>query len=154
MAVTDERVSRRRLLKRAGVGAAVLGAGSMITASTAAAQHEGDAACIDAGGCGVCGGQQDCGDTCSCIMRVDGCCFCHEWSFCSDLPSCSDDHDCPPGWACSYSCCGGGYCHPPCGYVWPSAVQGTGPMSNSGAGAASEPAPEAPGGGHGGHGHA
>ncbi len=84
MTIADERVSRRRLLKRAGVGAAVLGAGSMVTAGTASAVGF----CHDCG-CGVCSGQVPCGPGHHgggwCIPTTEGCCFCHQGSNCNCL---------------------------------------------------------------------
>ena len=152
MASVDERVSRRRLLKRAGVGAALLGAGSMLTASSAAAQ--GDPTCIRTGGCGECNFQTTCGEGCGCVITVEGCCFCHQGISCGGATQCHHSSDCPPGWECAYTCCGGTICIPPCGFFDTALVEGGGAMSTSGAGAgAPEPEPEAPGGGHGGHGH-
>lgn len=155
MAVTDERVSRRRLLKRAGIGVAAVGAGSMITAAPAAAQHggHGDVDCIGAGGCGECDLQTVCGSNCGCVITVDGCCFCHEGSSCASLSPCHTDAQCPAGWRCAYSCCGGTLCLPPCGGGHDGLNQG-GAMSNGGAGGAGPAAPEpeaAPG--DGGHNH-
>ena len=116
MAIGDERVSRRRLLKRAGVGVAAVGAGSMITASVASASYtdEFSLACVPQG-CGECATQQPCSTGfCTCIIDVDGRCFCHEPSSCAQTP-CTSNHDCHPGWACAYSCCGGTICLPHCG---------------------------------------
>jgi hypothetical protein len=157
MAVTDERVSRRRLLKRAGIGAAALGAGSMLTASSAGAQpHHGDQACIDAGGCAVCNGQQSCGSDCFCSLSVDGCCSCYQNYFCDGAPTCHHNSDCPPGWACLTTCCSvfgyGMTCAAPCGFN-EVAAQGSGPMAGGGGGAASESEPETPKKGHGGPKH-
>src|SRR5262245_1203897 len=81
MAVSETRVSRGRLLKRAGVGAAALGAGSMLTA--AASQGAGAYNYCTNCTCGICSGQVAChnpfhpnigGD---CIPSTEGCCFCH-----------------------------------------------------------------------------
>ena len=94
MAVSEERVSRGRLLKRAGVGAAALGAGSMLTASTASA------ACTRVDGLH----RQSAvarrtrrparvGPACTalCVLEstVEGCCFCFENSFCARSPTCT-----------------------------------------------------------------
>jgi hypothetical protein len=152
MAVTDERVSRRRLLKRAGVGAAVLGAGSLVTAGTASAAGN-----CNAGECHACTHTPSCTDghhgTGGCVPTTEGCCFCHEPSFCFCLPSCTASSQCPPGWACAMTCCGGFLCVPPLGETAPCNVA-AGPMTMGGAshhgGHHSEP--EVPDGGHGGHG--
>lgn len=153
MAIADERVSRRRLLKRAGIGAAAVGAGSMITASGASAAYadEFSTACIP-DGCGECETQQACGDGCFCIIDVEGRCFCHEPSSCGSLTPCSSNSDCHPGWACAFSCCGGTLCLPHCGSLVAGVTlnatpNATGPTSNGGGGGHQE----AGGHGHGGH---
>jgi hypothetical protein len=120
MAVSEGRVSRRGLLKRAGVGAAALGAGSMLTTSTASANAPASRICLTAGGCGVCAGQADCdGCDCSCVVTVEGCCFCHQPVFCTGIPTCTSSAGCPPGWVCARTCCFGGdpICVPHCGAV-------------------------------------
>ena len=71
MAATEERVSRGRLLKRAGVGAAALGAGSMLTASTASAASTRSTACVGIGGCA----NERCSAP-SCGQPCTVCCFC------------------------------------------------------------------------------
>jgi hypothetical protein len=158
MAVTDERVSRRRLLKRAGAGAAAVGAGSMITAATASAAFDpGFSTACAPQGCGECANQQACGTGCFCITTSSGCCFCHESSSCAELVACSTDADCHPGWACAYSCCGGTLCLPHCGSVilgvtLNATPNATGPTSSGGvASGGHHPEPEAPP--HRGHGH-
>ena len=147
MASIDERVSRRRLLKRAGVGVAAVGAGSMLTAGPAFAAG----ACHDCA-CGPCDGQVPCQPTHHasgwCVPTTEGCCFCHEGSSCACLDDCTTSGDCPPGWACALSCCGGFLCLPPAGTqaICAGAVAG-GPMSSGGGGHAAgghHPDPEAP----------
>lgn len=129
MAVTDERVSRARLLKRAGVGAAALGGASMLTAATASAvtptATTPSKACIH-NGCGVCENLITCGDSgcCACFTTVEGCCFCAGDWFCDTALTCTSSHGCPPGWACVRSCCDEefGYhtqCVPRCGTTTP-----------------------------------
>lgn len=103
MAATEERVSRGRLLKRAGVGAAALGAGSMLTATTASAAAPVSTACIGTGGCTTNPPAAACGPACTvcaCGVTVEGCCFCFENSFCAGLPTCASSKQCPPGWSC------------------------------------------------------
>src|SRR5262245_10679114 len=112
MAGSETRVTRGRLLKRAGVGAAALGAGSMLTASTASANAPASTICATNGGCGQCANQVDCGAgsggcTCSCVITVEGCCFCHQPVFCSGIPTCTSSAGCPPGWVCARTCCFG-----------------------------------------------
>src|SRR5262245_23938324 len=118
MAVSEGRVSRRGLLKRAGVGAAAFGAGSMLTASTASANAPASRVCVDAGGCGACDLQTQCSSCCTCVVTVEGCCFCHEPVFCDDNLACSSSAGCPPGWVCAETCCGDQpICVPHCGAV-------------------------------------
>jgi hypothetical protein len=155
-------VTRRSLLKRAGVGAAVLGAGSMVTASMASAQ-EGGAHCRDAGGCGAAAGFPPCtihgGDCCLCGVDQEGCCVCFENIFCADTHNCTANGDCPPGWTCGAfpNGCGHAVCVPICGTPThlPSpcdALAAGGATFGGGGGAASHhPEPEAPP--HRGHGH-
>jgi hypothetical protein len=126
MAVSEGKVTRGKLLKRAGAGAAALGAGSMLTAATAQGRTY-NRFCADCA-CGVCGGQVGCQNpfhpnlTGSCIPTTEGCCFCHQGSSCQTLfdlnGNCESSGDCPHGWACAASCCEDTYgllCHPPVG---------------------------------------
>jgi hypothetical protein len=121
--LTSRQVTRRKLLKRVGVGGAVLLAAPVVT-STASAQRLPRFVCKQ--GCEVggdpCGGQRPCTNAderfCTCLLSNSGRCYCHEPSFCSDLPACTVQADCPDDWACATSCCAGGkFCHPPCGTV-------------------------------------
>jgi hypothetical protein len=121
MAVSETRVTRGRLLKRAGVGAAAFGAGSMLTASTAGASLPASTVCIGLGGCGVaatfpiCPGGSGC---CHCFTNTEGCCVCCEDVFCSGIPQCTSSSQCAPGWACiANTGCGAGVCAPHCGAV-------------------------------------
>ncbi len=122
MAVSEERVTRGRLLKRAGVGAAALGAASMVTASTAAAAAPASTSCIGwENGCGVCdnlvGGCEG-DDCCACFVTTEGCCFCSTFVFCAGLKPCTvSSKQCPAGWSCAYTCCSETpVCIPHCGY--------------------------------------
>ncbi len=131
MAVSEERVTRGRLLKRAGIGAAALGAGSMLTASTAGAAPA--TACASVGGCGDCV-DVECPNCfnhpcCFCFVTVEGGCACSEDFYCSTVPKheCVSSKQCPPGWACVRSACdaANGYttqCAPPCGTHTPGTV--------------------------------
>jgi hypothetical protein len=119
MAVSETRVTRGGLLKRAGVGAAALGAGSMLTASTASASAPASTACIAAGGCGdfqVCPGGTGC---CNCYITTEACCFCGEDVYCSGIPTCTSSSQCAPGWSCcpNTGCGAGGICIPHCGAI-------------------------------------
>jgi hypothetical protein len=131
MAVSEGRVSRGGLLKRAGVGAAALGAGSMLTASTASANAPASRICATNGGCGQCANQVDCGPCCACVVTVEGCCFCHEFVFCDAGLACTSSAGCPPGWVCARTCCFGGdpICVPHCGAVNHHTVPCDGPLA-------------------------
>jgi hypothetical protein len=135
-------LSRRKLLKRAGVVGGALWAAPVL-ASSASAGHGRRHTCGRGFQCGgdVCGGQTPCkppDPSCTCIQRLAGGgtlrCFCHQASFCSDLTSCDQGSDCPEGWACAASCCSFGdpnvrFCHPPCGTPAAGNAQGSGRMS-------------------------
>jgi hypothetical protein len=116
MAVSETRVTRGGLLKRAGAGAAAFGAGSMLTASTAGASLPASTVCVDIG-CEYesCPGGSGC---CYCTINRDGCCNCFENMFCAGLPTCTSGSQCPPGWACQANTCGQvGVCVGHCGTI-------------------------------------
>ena len=156
MAASEARVTRGKLLKRAGVGAAMIGAGSMVTAGTASAVGF----CHDCS-CGPCQGGDGCGhwaghgQCTACVPTTEGCCFCHESILCGGATACGDSGDCPAGWACAATCCGGLICVPPAGDPSGICVDGINPtgaaMSAGGSGAhgGHHQAPAAPGHGHG-----
>lgn len=127
--MTEEQLSRSKLLKRAGAGAVVLGAGSLISAAPAlAGKASTKCATVAHNGadsaCGVCAGQVDCGNGCFCVIDVKGCCWCHQPTTC-DRP-CNSKKQCPAGWDCAYTCCGPTpVCVPPCGVLGASGT-GTG----------------------------
>ncbi len=122
---TERRYSRAKALRYMGTGAAVAWTAPMIMTGTAEATVANQKVCAKAairnagqGGsdspCGVCAGQVDCGSGCFCLITSTGCCFCHQPSSCA-LTTCRNKRDCPAGWECAYSCCGGLLCIPPCG---------------------------------------
>jgi len=124
MSVTEERVSRSGLLKKAGAGALVLGAGSMLTTSAYASGGGGgldvctqQAVDADVAACGQCATQTACGAGCGCVPTTHGCCFCHQGIACATATPCSGQKDCPAGWKCAAAtCCGPiAICVPPCG---------------------------------------
>ena len=104
MAVSEKRVTRERLLKRAGVGAAVLGAGSMLTASTAGADFPPSKECIEAWWlwlrpAAVWLSQPQ---RCFCLITTEGCCVCTRASTARRVRGLHgfSSKQCPPGWAC------------------------------------------------------
>jgi hypothetical protein len=122
----DRSVSRRSLLKGAAVGgAAVWGIPAIMTGTAFAGKANKDCTAAAVGGadtaCGVCSGQVDCGNGCTCIIDVNGCCFCHQPQSCN-LQPCRRKADCPRGWDCAWSCCGTPLCIPPCNVLSASAI--------------------------------
>ncbi|MGH2572303.1 MAG: hypothetical protein ACRDGU_02245 [Actinomycetota bacterium] len=114
-----DRISRRRMLKRVGAGAAIAWSAPVLSSlrTPAFAQY---VECPQ--GCAACAGQVPCGRVdqgCTCIQALDpvGGCFCHDIVFCDNpgVVACTEDSDCQAGWRCSNSCCGNNLCHPPCG---------------------------------------
>jgi hypothetical protein len=141
--VSQQRLSRETLLKRAGAGAILFGAGSVVTATpafagTSAINAPANTRCashVEAGGhCAACdtsaccgpGGPSDC--SCTCVVTTKGCCFCHQGTSCNQ-PACRNNRDCPRGWQCiTATCCGTqNMCFPPCGTT--PAAAGEGPFS-------------------------
>jgi hypothetical protein len=120
------RVSRRRLIKRLGVGAAVAWVTPVVTSLGGVAEAS-CCACVEGGTCycdWVCGEELElCGQGCGpltngyCSRDVDEACFCWEDTFCSELSDCTLNSDCPPGWGCiPNTCCGdSSKCLPGCG---------------------------------------
>ena len=124
MSVSEERVSRGGLLKKAGAGALVLGAGSMLTSSAYAATPALDvctaqAVATDVAACGQCATQTACGAGCGCVPTTQGCCFCHQGISCAGATPCRFNNNCPAGWKCAAATCCGPIqiCVPPCGGV-------------------------------------
>jgi hypothetical protein len=120
----DRGVSRRKFLKRAGIAGGLLWASPVFTSAAHAmggphCRSNGDNRC----GPDECADQTLCsglaeGQFCTCLTRTNGAgagCFCHEPQSCAGLTACTNPSDCPPGWACADSCCGPGFCLPPCG---------------------------------------
>jgi hypothetical protein len=135
------RVSRRRLVKRLGIGTAVAWVAPLVTSfgTRAEAGECGCAPCFDDGTsrcdriCGdycVCG--QGCGPhgTAYCSRDVDQNCFCWQNMFCSEVSDCTENSDCPPGYACVPNTCGETpKCMPACG-IGPRSRRRHGLMAN------------------------
>jgi hypothetical protein len=121
------RVSRRKLIRRLGMGTAV----AWLTPIVTTLGSRAEAGCVQCstpdpenGECGwSCGGTlYQCGQGCGplgdayCSHDVDGNCYCWENSFCDQLLTCDQNSDCPAGYACvPDTCCGVPSCFPPCG---------------------------------------
>jgi hypothetical protein len=117
-----EGISRRRMIKRIGAGAAIAWSAPVLTSvsTPAFAQYPG---CINDPGCGCsdpcnvaipCGGRQDCNcwvhassRSCTCLHFVQSC---GEFG---DCPA-GQDAECPSGMCCVDTCCGF-TCTPACG---------------------------------------
>ena len=123
---STSRVSRRRLLKRLGMGTAVAWLAPVVTSLGSKAFAQECCSCVDGGSCTcnwTCGGTlEQCGSGCGplgaayCSRDVDGNCFCWENSFCSEVSDCTQNSDCPPGYACiPGTCCITSKCLPACG---------------------------------------
>jgi hypothetical protein len=116
------RISRRRLLKRLGLGTAVVTLTPVVT-SLGGEAFAGTCPPCEEPCDWVCGGTlQQCGSGCGplgaayCSRDTDGRCFCWEDSFCSEITDCVGNADCPPGYACiPNTCCGTPKCFPACG---------------------------------------
>jgi hypothetical protein len=140
-------VSRRKLLKRAGVGAAALWAVPLVATTGAAQAAPGTAKCAkklyaNGEGCTFCGPFTQCGKSgqfneCDCFPTTEGCCFCAEVVYCKEQLACQSSSDCPAGWACLITCCVSLYgyapqCTPPCGYNKPRTGSPASGQTNTG----------------------
>jgi len=121
---TASKITRRRLIKRLGVGTAVAWLTPVVT-SLGSRAEAGCCQCVE-GGCScdwTCGGTlYQCGVGCGpfsaayCSRDVDQNCFCWEDSYCAQSSDCTVNADCPPGYACiPNTCCGTPKCLPGCG---------------------------------------
>jgi hypothetical protein len=121
-------ISRRKLIKRAGIGAAAVWSVPFL-ASTASADVGIETLrqrCTNGDGspfCTVCQTGNGCGSkngkACFCYVGAkagigSGCCECAGNIFCDQSPPCSSNSNCPRGWKCTFNCCGR-TCVPPCG---------------------------------------
>jgi hypothetical protein len=122
--LTLERISRRRMLKRIGAGAAVAWSAPILTSLSTPAFA--DQYCTQCAG-DFCFGQTVCGTDpplgCPCAQPVGSeggaVCFCYHDDFCvSRTPCPGGQGDCPAGETCVHTCCdafiGSPVCFPPC----------------------------------------
>jgi hypothetical protein len=116
--LSQDGISRRRMLKRIGAGAAVAWSAPILTSirTPAFAQNYGCSpcsACFD--------GSTPCGDNCFCSEDVNGDCFCAFNGPCAGQSNCTTNDDCPGGRCMSVACLGcggpgvGTQCLDPCG---------------------------------------
>lgn len=117
---THEGISRRRMLKRIGAGAAVAWSAPVLTSmSTPAFAQYQDSPCDPGNQCDLntpCNFAIDCessGGTCNCWVLADrSACWCGPISPCTDYVPC-DNGQCAPGFVCVENCCGQ-LCYPEC----------------------------------------
>jgi hypothetical protein len=119
----QDRISRRRMIKRLGAVTAVAWTAPVLSTLGTPAFAQGSprcSQCVALGGTGAdhCAGQPDCGaeasgNPCSCLrlsQAQGGECGCHSCVFCDNpaITPCGNQPGagpCPPGWLCSMSCC-------------------------------------------------
>jgi hypothetical protein len=122
-------LTRGKLLKRAGVGAAAVWSIPFLTSTASAdvgieavtgCHANSQVQCPDCGFCSFpCGSKN--GLSCGCAPAAKngkgtGCCACVGNFPCSDSPLCNTNRDCPRGWKCIFNCCQAApSCAPPCG---------------------------------------
>ncbi|MGH2746791.1 MAG: hypothetical protein ACRDKB_02555 [Actinomycetota bacterium] len=141
-------VSRRGVLKRAGVGAAIVWSAPVLTSLASPAYAQGGTPPSGPGpsDCTI-GRDWTCGQVieectgdpanpppCVCDVDTEGRTFCWNNYFCADTSVCSSSDDCPGDARCVSSCCSSSTtftCAPPCGQTLPGASS-----SSSGAKAA------------------
>ena len=116
----SDRISRRRMLQRIGVGAAVVWSAPVISSFGSPAFAGTSQACN--GPDWVCGQTLNlCGSSgpfqrCLCDVDVEGKPFCWEDYACPGGGACTTSADCTGGFRCVTNCCTGTTCAPPCGY--------------------------------------
>lgn len=118
----QDRISRRRMIKRLGAATAVAWTAPVLSTlgSPAFAQQTPPITCPDCVPLGQpgdvhCANQPDCGaepsgNPCSCLRQRDNTCGCHSCVFCDNpaITPCGAQPGagpCPPGWLCALSCC-------------------------------------------------
>ena len=135
----QDRISRRRMIKRLGAATAVAWTAPVLSTlggTPAFAQQQACSDCAPFGSTGseACANQPDCGaepsgNPCSCLREVRTMtrnCACHSCVFCDNpaVTPCGGQMGagpCPAGWICAVSCCSDPasaedfVCHPPCG---------------------------------------
>jgi len=125
-----ESISRRRMLKRIGTGAAIAWSAPILTSlrTPAFAQYPRCSPATCDGNCDD--GFQQCGSCdielpaeCVCDVSTENDCSCFCGGvFCDSLTPCTSSAQCTGGQRCFVgTCCGGGVCIPPCdgGYARP-----------------------------------
>ena len=119
--MNEATLTRRKVLKRAGVAGAAVWTVPFLASSASADVgiealrkkcHNAD----NSPRCPQCGGNNLCttknGTQCFCFAGIkqnagSGCCECQGNYFCNGARLCDDNNDCPPGFKCVTSCCDG-----------------------------------------------
>jgi hypothetical protein len=111
-------ISRRRMLRRIGAGAAVVWTAPVLSSLRVPAFAQQASVPVCAVGCGpncidpnLCG--SDANGDCHCIVPVEGGCFCVSNTGCGS--ACDTPSDCPQGSRCVPDTCCGKICQPACG---------------------------------------
>jgi hypothetical protein len=138
MPAVKEGLTRKRLLKRAGVGAAAMWAAPVLS-STASAAANRVHWCGNSDGAycqPACAFLRACkpadNPNCGCFPKINtGTCFCGDIldNDCGSFADCVGGNECPDGYGCVLSCCGTGKCLPHCttpGGARVSGVKGSG----------------------------
>lgn len=120
---TEIGISRRRMLKRIGAGAAIAWSAPVLTSLRLPAFAQAISGACTA----PCGGFENCGtapfhapaNTCHCHYTAESAteCRCFNNARCNSVPSCVTSADCPPGWHCLGNTlgCHDNKCLPDCG---------------------------------------
>lgn len=120
--VTEDGISRRRMLKRIGAASAIAWSAPILTSFRTPAFAQ--VYCTECAG-DFCFGQTICGDQpplgcpCAQIVGSEPSCFCYHDDFCVNRTPCPGGQtDCPPGQTCVHTCCdaaiGSPVCWDPC----------------------------------------
>jgi hypothetical protein len=116
-----EGISRRRMLKRIGAGAAVAWSAPILTSiRTPAFAQSGGSPCDPSAQCDLsmpCNVAIACHNgnpACNCWVNADhNACFCGDFDACSNHQACGPGNTCPSGQTCIENCCGL-LCYAPC----------------------------------------
>src|SRR5947209_19928944 len=111
---SENKISRRSMLKKAGLVGAVAWSAPVLTSlatPAGAAPLRGSRKCTTqdrTGGtaaCHFCTPPTCPGTQCGfCFPTTTGCCFCTNNFFCNNVSNCTNRGQCPPGWECGYTC--------------------------------------------------
>jgi hypothetical protein len=134
-------ISRRRMLKRVGAGAAIAWSAPILSSlRTPAFAQAYPARCAEP--CdATCGNFPVCGESgpfgCRCSRDVSGSCFCWEDDLCANRPDVSQAGACPEGQTAVSTCCDQSAgtavkCWNPCGTTEATSATRTGPTGGGG----------------------